>query len=108
MEETSKMELELLDEKGELSVNVSYILAKWEKQIKEIETKQEEIRKLILNEMETRGIDKFDNQFITITYVKPTTRSTFDSKQFAADHTDLYEAYKKPSDVKASIRIKVK
>ena len=66
------------------------------------------MREAILEAMEANDVDKFDGDFITITRVKATKRTTFDSKRFAEERPKTYEKYLKTSDVKASIRLKVK
>lgn len=75
---------------------------------KELEAKNADIRVAILEAMEANGVEKFDGDLIAITYVKPTTRTTFDSKKFAAERPKTYEKYLKTSNVKSSIRIKLK
>ena len=67
-----------------------------------------DIRAAILEAMEENDIDKFDGDLITITRVKATKRTTFDSKRFAQEKPKTYAKYLKTGDVKASIRLKVK
>ena len=67
-----------------------------------------DMRKAILDAMEANDIDKFDGDLITITRVKATKRTTFDSKRFAQEKPKTYAKYLKTGDVKASIRLKVK
>jgi hypothetical protein len=105
---TEKFEVEVFDEKGELSVNISDVLAFYEKKIKEIELAQKEYKEKIQQAMEERGIKKFENEFITITYIEPTTRVTLDSKKLKEEEPDTYIKYVNQSEVKASVRIKVK
>jgi predicted phage-related endonuclease len=105
---TEKFEVEVFDEKGELSINISYVLAFYEKKIKEIELAQKEYKEKIQQAMEERGIKKFENEFITITYIEPTTRVSLDSKKLKQEEPDLYIKYANESEVKASVRIKVK
>jgi hypothetical protein len=105
---TEKFEVEVFDEKGELSINISYVLAFYEKKIKEIELAQKEYKEKIQQAMEERGIKKFENEFITITYIEPTTRVSLDSKKLKEEEPDTYIKYVNQSEVKASVRIKVK
>ena len=58
--------------------------------------------------MEANNVLKIDNDNLTITYIAPTERETFDSKTFREEHEDLYDAYVKFNPVKSSVRIKVK
>lgn len=44
---------------------------------------------------------------LKFTYVRPSTRKTFDSKKFQEDHPEMYDKYVKESNVKASIRTTV-
>ena len=91
-----------------LSPYASAILADFEKQAKAIKAKEDELKKRILEEMEKNGIIKIDTAELTITYVAPTTRETFDSKAFRADNPSLYDEYVKIGAVAPSVRIKVK
>lgn len=80
-------------------------------QMQKLETlKQQDqnMRQAILEAMEANDIDKFDGDLITITRVKATKRTTFDSKKFAEAMPKTYAKFLRTSDVKASIRLKVK
>ena len=66
------------------------------------------MREAILEAMEASDTKKFDGDLISITYVAPTTRTTFDSKTFATAMPKTYAKYLKTSNVKASIRLKIK
>lgn len=99
---------EITEYKYELDVNVSQQIAGFEKAIKEIKAKEDELKQAILEEMESKSIIKIDSDDLTISYVAPTDRETFDSKSFKAEHQDLYDEFVKMTPVKSSIRIKVK
>lgn len=73
-----------------------------------LEAKNEEMRVAILEAMEANDVDKFDGDLITITRVKATKRTTFDSKKFMEENPKRAEKYMRTSPVKASIRIKLK
>ena len=45
---------------------------------------------------------------MTVTYVKPTTRTSIDSTKLKKDMPEVAEKYSKTSNVKSSIRIKLK
>ena len=91
-----------------LDADTSSRLAEFERKVKEIKAQEDELKQMILTEMEVKGIIKIDTEDVTITYVAPTTRESFDSKKFRADNPDLYDEYINISPVKASIRLKVK
>lgn len=67
-----------------------------------------QIRDGFIDAMEKNGIKKFENDFIAITYVAPTTRTTIDSKKLKEELPDVAEKYSKTSQTKASLRITLK
>lgn len=91
-----------------LDEEISKEIANFEKSIKELKAKEDELKKALLNEMEERNILKVENDDITITYVAPTDRESFNSKKFREDYSDLYDEYVEIKPVSSSIRIKVK
>lgn len=91
-----------------LNTDISKQIAEFEKTIKEIKEKEDNLKQAILNEMESKGIVKIDADDLTINYIASTDRETFDSKTFREDHADLYDEYIKFTPVKSSIRIKLK
>ena len=92
-----------------LDADVSNKIAEFERQIKLIKEAQEALKEAIKAEMEAKCILKVEDETngMTITYITPTHRETFDSKRFKADNPDMYDEYVKLSPVKASIRIKL-
>ena len=58
--------------------------------------------------MEENGVKNYENDYISLTYVAPTTRRTVDSKLLKEKYVEIYEECSKISDVKSSIRIKIK
>ena len=77
------------------------------KQIAELEKSIEPIRDQIKAEMEKRKILNLKAGNVSVTYIAPTKRETFDTKRFKAENVDLYKQYTKVSEVKSSIRIKL-
>jgi regulator of replication initiation timing len=100
--------LEVLDGKAVLVKEISHQLAEFERQAKAIKAKEDELRAALVAEMESKGILSVDNDELTITYSRATTRETLDSKALKAELPDIYDAYAKISPVKASVKIKVK
>ena len=92
-----------------LDMAVSNKIAEFERQIKLIEEQEKALKEAIKAEMEARGILKVEDETngMTITYIAPTMRETFDSKKFKADKPDLYDEYVRFTSVKSSIRIKL-
>ena len=93
-----------------LDAETSGKIAEFERQLKAIKEQEEKLKKAILEEMESKGIIKVEDEIngISISYVAESYRETFDSKKFKADKPDVYDEYIKISPVKSSIRIKVK
>lgn len=92
-----------------LDAETSKKIADFEWAIKKLKEQEEELKEAIRAEMEAKGILKIEDETtgMTITYVAPTTRETFDNKKFKADNPDMYDEYVKLSPVKSSIRIKL-
>jgi len=76
--------------------------------MKTLEQQNLEMREAIKDAMEQYGVTKFDGDLITITYVAPTERNTFDSKRFMVERPKTAEKYMRKTQVKSSIRLKVK
>lgn len=79
-----------------------------EKLAKAVKQRQDNIKAELLKVMEQNEIIKFENEDLLINYIAPSTRETFDAKKLKEDNQDLYDLYVKLSDVKASVRIKLK
>lgn len=79
-----------------------------EKQIKDLKALQDGYKENLLKEMEEKNVLKIDTEELSISYVAPSTRETLDSKKLKEDLPDIYDLYVKFTDVKSSLRIKVK
>nr|WP_308742075.1 hypothetical protein [uncultured Anaerocolumna sp.] len=77
-------------------------------QKKVLEEKEAIMREKIEKAMGDYGVNKFENDQLSITYVKATTRAIIDSKSLKKDLPDIAAKYTKVSNVKASIKISVK
>lgn len=91
-----------------LSEVASQDIAGFEKTIKQLKAAEDELKKAILEEMEQKGIIKVETPELTINYIAPHDKETFDSKAFRSDNPTLYDDYVRMSPVKSSVRIKVK
>lgn len=105
--------MELIKRENGLSIldaGVSDKIANFERQLKAIKKQEDALKQAILEEMESKGIIKLEDEItgLSITYVAETTRESFDSKAFRKDNPDVYDEYVRMSPVKSSIRIKVK
>ena len=79
-----------------------------ENEKKNLDAEFEKLKTGLLELMKANGVNKFENEFIRLTYKEPTTRTSIDSKKLKEEMPDVYENYKKESEVKESILIKIK
>lgn len=103
--------MELIKVKNNIAIldaEIASQIAEFERQAKFIKAEEERLKSAILKEMEAKGIIGIDTDQIKITYIAPSDREKFDSKQFRAEHSDLYDEYVSMIPVSSSIRIKVK
>lgn len=96
--------VELATVNAEISTKISQTIEAIEK----LEEVVKLFREAVLSEMQLKGIKKFDNGEISITYIEPTTRVSVDSKKLKEELPDVYSKYSKVSDVKASVKISKK
>ena len=97
-------ELEL----GKIEEKISFAIADLQNKQKELQNKNEEIKEQIKISMEENEVKKYENDYISITYIAPTTKTTVDSKLLKERYEEIYKECSKISNVKSSIRIKVK
>ena len=74
----------------------------------EMDLKMKEVKEKVKSAMEEYGITSFDNDDLTITYRKGTTRKSVDSKKLKEELPDIYEEYLKESTVARSVIVEVK
>ena len=91
-----------------LNAETSAKIAEFERKMKEIKEAEDALKQSILDEMSKKNILKIETEEMTISYICPSERETFDSKRFRAEHADLFDEYVKLSPVKASVRLKLK
>lgn len=82
--------------------------ATFERQAKQIKKAEDELKKAVLAAMERHNVIKLDTDELSISYVAPTERETFDTKRFRAENPDTYDDYVKFSKVKPSVRVRLK
>lgn len=103
--------MELIKLSGDTAIldgDTAVKIAEFEKRVKELKAKEDKLKKLILEEMETKGIIKLNTDVLSITYVAPTERESLDSKKLREELPDIYDTYINIKPVKSSIRIKLK
>ena len=88
-----------------LDPKVSKALAAYEKKVKDIEAEEASIKAALLKEMAARGLAKVETKHITILYIAPYTKKSFDTKKFKEEHSDLYDSYVKESTASACVKL---
>lgn len=73
---------------------------------KEMDEKEKKLKSALLVAMEANDIKKYENDFLTVTYVAPTTRTVVDTQ--ALKDCGLYSQFTKDSEVASSVRITLK
>ena len=77
----------------------------------ELEIRQSNLDNLklfLLQQMSEYGVKKIEGERVVVTYVEPYVKELFDSKKFKEDNPKEAEKYIKKSQVKESIKIKLK
>ena len=95
-------------ENGNITLNAKAELVRLTLLEKSIKEEKEKLTASLLQAMEANNVVKIDSDELTVTYVAPTYRESFDAKALKADDEELYNKYTKISPVKASIKVKVK
>ena len=104
----------IIEENNELAVFTSSVLAITQtianisKQKEKLDAEDKKMREELQRAMEAYGVDNFENEYVKITHIGASTKTSVDSKKLKAELPDIYEKYSKVSDVKAYVKISVK
>lgn len=81
-----------------------------EKEIKMLNELKDNYKKILIKEIEERGITQcsINNELFTLFYKAPTTSERLDSKRLKADMPEIYDEYVKISNVSSSISVRLK
>lgn len=93
---------------GMLAVETIKAIKHYEKRMKKLEDEYKAFKGRLLEVMEANDLIKVEADGLTITYIAPTERETFDTKAFRKDNPDLYDEYARLTSVNAIVRIAVK
>lgn len=92
----------------ELNTEVAHRIAEFEKEIKDLKKKEEELKERIKEAMEENGVIKLENDVLIVSYVAEYEKETLDTTKLKKELPEIYDGYIKMSKVKASVRIKAK
>lgn len=82
--------------------------AEFQKQVAKMDMKVKEIKEALKEAMEKHGLTGYEDEFIKVSYRKPSQRVTVDSKRLKEELPDVYIEYSKVSDVASSVSIEAK
>lgn len=111
MAKITELTAELVETDKQIAVineKITLAVAGFQTQLKTLQEKDAELRDSIKTAMENNKVENFENDIIKITYVKPSSRTTLDTAKIKEEAPEVYEKFSKVSEVKASVRIKVK
>ena len=91
-----------------LGAEISNRIASIELLKKQIKEEEEEVKKSLLEAMESHNVIKIENEDLIINYVAGTDREYFDKNSLRKDYPHLYDDYVTMKPVKPSLRIKLK
>lgn len=91
-----------------LMAQAQAIIEEAEERKKRAEKDLESVKEAIMEAMMENGMTKYEDSRIRITLVGPTERVTIDSKALKSEFPEVYEAVRKTSRAKASLRIALK
>lgn len=82
--------------------------AEFQKQVAKMDMKIKEIKEALKEAMEKHDLTGYEDEFIKVSYRKPSQRVTVDSKRLKDELPDVYIEYSKVSDVASSVSIEAK
>ena len=97
-----------LMENGTLSPAVTDQIVDFFSFVSELKKKEAELKEMLLDEMEKNGVIQIDIGKLLISYVPATDRESLDTKLLKKECPDVYNEYVKISEVKSSVRVKVR
>ena len=89
-------------------IEVEKIIKYYDEKKKEFEKEENELKNALIKAMEENGITSYENESIKLTYVSSVIRETIDTNRLKEERPELVKDYIKLSEVKPSVRIKIK
>ena len=91
------------DQYKDMQYTIAYKIAT----IEEMEKDIKEIKARLLEEMDAAEVTKWQGDMLTFTRKADSSRETFDTKRFKAEHPDLYREYTMITNTRGSVQITV-
>ena len=76
-------------------------------QKKELESREKELKALIMEDMIESSIPKYEDDCLKIAYIPETVSMKFDAKQFQKENPKAFEMFLKPTKSSAYLRVSV-
>lgn len=76
--------------------------------LKELEEVEKNVKDKLLQEMEQKALKTLENGPLKVTYVAPYTKEALDTKKLKEAFPEIYEKYKRISNIGASLKITIK
>lgn len=96
------------DERLQRLYDIEMFISEIEAKAKKAKAEREEMMSALYAQMEAENLKKIETDRMTITRILPSVRVSVDSGLLQSDYPDVYNAVKKESATKGSIRIKIK
>lgn len=74
----------------------------------ELNSKIEAMKQSLYEAMEANGVKRWQSDKMTVTYVEPSVRFSFDSRRFKAEQPEVFNQFQKRTETKGSVRITIK
>lgn len=104
------MELITIDNSGNavLDAFVASQLEGFERQLKMLKQKEDELKDALHDEMMRKGVIKINTDGMTISFIDETDKEHFDQSAFRKDHAELYDDYIEMKRVKSYVKVRLK
>lgn len=90
------------------ALNILSNIEKAEIKYKRIAEERDKFKAQLLELMESHGVEKWENEIVSVTRVKSGVRTSVDSKKLLKEFPEVYGNVIKTSNVKSSLKIKLK
>ena len=91
-----------------LTDSATKMIVELETKIKELQTLEVELKRQIIEQMKNHECKSIENDLLRLTFIESTTRESFDSKLLKSKFPDIYNNFKRTSDVAETVKITCK
>lgn len=110
-EDLDKRDLEIVNQKQEVlqkNDKIFKAITKLEEEAGNIAKARETVKEKLMEAMDLISVKKFENDYLTLTYVDSTTATTIDTAKLKEKYPDIASECSKTSTRKAYLKIKIK